>query len=1064
MRVLITPDTSTAAAVVDHLAQWSAAGVLRPLCWWPSAVDAKAVGGAQVRLLERGATQEVSLAVALQHVDPAEIALIAFYPAKADEEIDVGFEGTVGRCLAAAVDVLAFDARRPAECTMVIAPARIGQTVPAGLYRAQWAANLYVAPEDRSGPGSPNHLADNDVLLPAHAAHAIATIADLWNGASETRGVLTRLRERQPHIAPAQVQVVRCYTRALDYGYLADHVSAGAFEPAPAWPNPEPRRLDRVIDAAPLMPHLVRAFMERHRDVLDVSPFEPLVLDPPSKYGLVEAIVLVWREFVAWLKRKPFDWAEEQLAAVHDAAAARIERLSDLTVKRWSDYGPAERELLDLREHLERPLLVADGPVARTWTELRGLAFGLVDGSALPADLEGIAMVSGEKRALVPEPAAIVPAPSGLTPTAEADGSARACDPLNTAEEPGEPVPLVWSVGAAIVEAMQRAEREAEAPVAETPAEPEPPARRRRGKLALIGSAAVAAVAGVAAWTNLSGVGRTAVLVVIVLLWFAYLLRRVHEANKRRERERLAALERQLATLNAAMLKAQREGDRRRLTRRYGEYLDWAEIIGWIVHRPWTGHPLHRLDLVRSIESEALPAAVRLAVGQFSETRIEQLANQARARLFTRAWMLNLYEDVERRSMDDYLQARGILDDAEAEAERLDPSADTARDDDSPRRQLLEATRRGDHRSVARNDFAGELLVYLDRRPLDSLAERAIVVASIGDPGGDMTARPLPPSAAWFEAPPEIAEMASQLRQSVVKVEAQTPRGLFAATGLAVGAEALIATSYRGLDAAGAISVILPGGTRINASIERSWPLMDLALLSLKGVHDLLSAALAPSDAVVEHGQPVFCLGYDAREEQPSLTWGLIAAAARMLFPGGANLVDVVQATFRRHRGTPGAPIIDTDGRVVAIQRASDPARGRIAGYLSNATPVDALHRLLAGPQASEAAPPSASVSPRRALSEQLHPTPSRFLADLFDQDDDVSLLPQHWVDSDGHHNVRDVIAVPDRQGLRPNQPDPVQHTSHFLEPLRVLVHRIELTEPVEVEALVSCARAPDRL
>src|SRR5439155_27099425 len=108
----------------------------------------------------------------------------------------------------------------------------------------------------------------------------------------------------------------------------------------------------------------------------------------PTKLGLLDALRRLVAERWARIRRKPFDWAGNTARRLHDAAAARIERLagpdSDIRVRSWHEGRPRDGDgmhLDDLCEHLDRPFFVPDGAVGPAWTELRHLSLGLVDGS-----------------------------------------------------------------------------------------------------------------------------------------------------------------------------------------------------------------------------------------------------------------------------------------------------------------------------------------------------------------------------------------------------------------------------------------------------------------------------------------------------------------------------------------------------------------------------------------------------------------------------------------------------------------------------------------------------------
>lgn len=437
MRVLIVPRGPTSEAVLDSLTTWSGSALLEPFCWWV-APSAASEATAQVTRVERGESHEDLLAVALEGADQADIALVAFAPVGAGESVPAAFVDAADACVEMARNVLAFGVGSSDECLMVVAPAEVGQPVPPELFVARWAANVYVAPEDRFDPADFNHLVANAAAFPRHAAHAVASIADLWVRAEpHSTGVLATLSMRHLDLAPPPVQVVRCFSRVVDYGFVIDHLAAGVFSAGGAWPNPDPRRFDRIADPGSVLPDLARAFLDKHADVLGLSRCDPMTLDPPVRLGLLAALRELIKLIIRRLRNKPFEILESQIARVHDMLAERIEHYSgdNVLVVRYFDRAAGDRSLLELREFLHDQLRVPDGPVAAAWADLWQLTLGIVDGAGLPPETGDDILARGNLRALVTDPGRIGPHPGNPPPATEEDPDPRVCDPLRWLEE-----------------------------------------------------------------------------------------------------------------------------------------------------------------------------------------------------------------------------------------------------------------------------------------------------------------------------------------------------------------------------------------------------------------------------------------------------------------------------------------------------------------------------------------------------------------------------------------------------------------------------------------------------
>jgi hypothetical protein len=411
MRVLIVPSSETSESVFLRLAAWSAAGLLEPFCWWPVGMGETT---STVRRVTRGASVELPLSGAIVGSDPRDVAVVAFHAATVGEAFDERFDAHVDACIDTVTRVVSVDAGNPTECTMVVAPAAIAQPVPHPLFRPHRAANVYLAPEDRVDPRQPNQLLDATDRFPGHAAHGLASISDLWvrNG-PETVRIIDALKVKSALAVPDPVRVVRCFSRLVDFGFLSDHLAAAVFQAGDSWPNPDMTRFDRIADPGMVMPSLVDDFMTKHAEVLGLGEPDTIKLDPPPRLRLLEALKLVVRELIARLRRKPFDWAEQQMARMHDHVAKLIENAApddlDLHVRRWHDHPEEERSLRGLAHYLDKPRPEPDPAVEPTWTDLRTLTFGLVDGSAMPDRISQEPLTRGRLRAVVTNAHRIVP-------------------------------------------------------------------------------------------------------------------------------------------------------------------------------------------------------------------------------------------------------------------------------------------------------------------------------------------------------------------------------------------------------------------------------------------------------------------------------------------------------------------------------------------------------------------------------------------------------------------------------------------------------------------------------
>lgn len=1017
MNVLLLPAGDTAAAVAERLVSWSAARALAPFCLWTAD---EPDGGAGIRRVADGHVETLPLADALAFADPAEIGFLAFCPLAAGELADDGFADHVGRFLETAAGVLDFDPGRPLTATMAVAPAELEQAVPPSLFRASWTG-LYVAPEDRERPGAVNLLHGGSERFVPHAAHAAATLAEIWRTPKGNRpALLPELREQPAGTLAVGVRVVRCYSRIAELGHLADHVAAVAFERRDGWPRPDAERFDRANDPGPVVEHLARSFLHKHRETLDRRPFEPIREDAPPKLSLLAAFRLLVALLVAWVRRRPLELAEDAVAGLHDKAASYVERLagssSSLRVRRWYELPERERDLAKLDDVLDGPLTIDDGAVSETWSDLILVALGVVDGSELPADLGAKGLERGGRRTLV-------------------------CDPSRIARDPavqGDPdgfVPLLERVRAEVETAAARARETADAlsaaepdPDAEEDADEEPPAaagwltrlRQRlwtrrpaalRRFLALVARVAIysvlALVATVAAWLLLDPLLAAPATLAVAGLWFVAVAVAARKALMRSRVEEDEQTARALRELNRGLELAQARGDAARLARRLDDLGAWIAILAEILHHPWTREPFDALDLTGTLDDDGLPAACAVAVTSPDRELLEGIGSRVRGRAFAVGWLSGVYRHVERLAMAEYARIQPNVQTPP------DPTADTHEDRDSPRRFLLDVAIRGDGRRLSENPLAGELLAAIDAATLDELAPEVL-------PAGAGRS-PLPPTTTWVAPPEGLAELAVGVVAHVVAVGS--------AAGVVVAPRAVL-TLAAAVAHGGRAAVVTAAGEVVEPAAVGF--VSDTPFAVLRFDEDLADGPpLEAAGAELRLGAGIFAV--DPSTEGAVANWGFATTE------GAAELGVVYDGA----RPRPGAPVLDLDGRLVALQGAGGTAHrvDDVAALLSAET--GDLAPVAAEAQVFGAGPPLSA---------------SEFLAALAERDGERMLRPAYWT-SPMPADANDVeLELPASLSLVEggSRLDQLADGAAFVSPLRVTVHRVEATRAVAPDDLAA--------
>ncbi len=1107
MQVVIAPESATTSAVRDCLVSWSRVGLLGPFCLWSVPLRGQAGVGDGVERIENGEAIAGSLAEVLQGIHSDQVTLVGLYAAAPGEGFDPVFAERVGDCLAIGTEVLAFEKGHPIECTVMVVPEAIGQPVPLDVFCGTW--NLYVAPEDRASPPEVNQLQSSEGLLPRHAAHALATVADLWvNATVQPTGALAASAGREAFsIDPPAVRVVRTFTRVIDLGYLADHVAAGVFRAGKAWPNPDPNRFDRAGEPSRLIAEATREFIGIHGELIGLTEFKPLELPPEKRPNLWEALLELIQLIKARIRRLPVDLADATVGKAHDYLAGVIDRYRGpeaAKTMRWRERPEGERRLDDLVAELNRPLYTPDGATAAVWHDLRQLALGLIDGAPLPERIEPEGHVRGDKRLLVTNPEAVVPDPEVQPPLPDFE---RACDPLNLdprfalrEQEGGEDgdsaseaeqerrqkleewaaklrPTLLWSVGAEIAAALEAAKAAAaelerlgapavaEAAAEEVEGEPaeaaeeqeqEPSAedgRRRRwralrNRFLVYGLLAV--LASATAWSKLAFLSAAGAQLAIGAVW-AVAMGTLALRFVRTEREIVRKeIQAQFEVVNRATRRAFHAGDLPRLERRYAEYLDWAEIIGWMAHHPWVGEPIGRVEVKAPVRQGTLPSAFRVAAGVVPPENVEALCNQARSKVFDSGWLTEQY----RVSLEQNNRRVSLTRSYSGAGGSLDPDADVDEEPDSPRRLLRDAIRRGEGRHLRDNEMTGEVLRYIDGLSLDLAAKGVAASLSLrsqeDDAGHQLEA--LPPCPAWFAPPRRMFELTAGIQAALVSIAANSFAGPKVGLGVPVGEGGQIVTSLQVVADATSIRVQLPDGSGREASLARSSSRHDLALLELEGGGADLEVEVQLAEEEPQLGEPVLAPAPPDREpDQPEVALGLLVRGAA----GGGGADARFGVAYRTVAGPAGSPVFDLQGRLLGVHRAVDeleqPAEG--ASLSRPVTGAAALRRLLDGEEEPAAAEEQAPSRRPAAFGDRAH-LASRFFESLFvSEPESIGLLPQHWVDADEQHMPELVLG---RAEFGYATLDQLCGRVEFLQPVRAIVHRVDISTAIAAKELVS--------
>lgn len=708
--VIARADDDLAVGVARLLSRWSQAGLVRPFLWWHSRGEA----GHLVRANDEQDAEPMLKAIGTSEYSTVRLVSLII-------AADAGGDGDASiQELATEVEevlVTRLGAGQRLARVNLIVPASGTQALPATLLNSRWDVNLVVADEDRPTPLTISQEVRDPDLLVAHTAAALATVAGLWPGARA--GPFDELSEggqQEP-----RVRVVRSFVRLLRCHDLVDGVTRQILDlrENPQWLADSVNALP-AEDPSMILGKAIDQFFAGPGARLARQPASP----PPAKPLRIltprQAFLELWRFVVALGRRTPSDIADytkdrmlercEQFAqdVVFGKDSTAKVRIGTRTLLAERDnaqrLSPGATEFADallswLGSHPSAAALGAE------WGSLKGLSFGMVDAGKLP---DGIDEPEERTRRLVvididliaPDPSeepfefqSSEPAgaePDNTKPAADARPvryQVAACDPAGAAQADSRLAPetpdrerfdswldqrkgsLLWRVGeriaadaavaeSALVEALESIARPRDDPGAvrhET--------SRMYLSLTVIAVIAVAAVVvGAVLWAidvitlptagAVTALSVTGWLLLSLLVFYPYARRQFRRAN---------ALLKRFNEDEAARVVAEHEaGELLRLAAAYKEYLDWAVIIGSVLHRP--GGSLDHQAPEPDPADLDLPDAVGIGAAETDLRQCRRLAAIVGRRHFHPGWMSGLLIDLTSKSMEDLKYEKGEAD------------------------------------------------------------------------------------------------------------------------------------------------------------------------------------------------------------------------------------------------------------------------------------------------------------------------------------------------------------------------------------------------------------------
>ena len=966
--VVATPEGSEILS--PPLCAWSAARLIGPTIL----MTAGEAGKPRARVINAGQASDRELTIALAGHDVGSLTIVV---AAIGEETERP-AGILAAQLAAVPLLKAAVGDDAWTTPALVAIPGAGGSCGADLFLPSLDPWIVAAAEDRAHPRDVNTLLDHDLPhLGRHAAHAIVSIANAWTFTPDEPGFIVSAR-KAGNATAGRFEMVRCYTGLIDGGYLVDHVAVRVLRPGARWPNPDPDAFDDVDLEDEQIQAIADEFLRVHAATLGLTPATPVVLEP-TKLGLWEAIKAVFRFFIDMVRRLPERWLDDRIGRLHDAVADRVEAMgTGVKVRRWGEREPGEAPPKLLDGLMGQRLTFEPGAVGPTWRDMWQLSIGLTDGTELPAELDVRFLMAGQRRLLQSDPRLIVPDPEDRPPGLEDRAEARACDPMRfdalvtsttpaDGEDPdstGAENPavhalgawhsrrarsLLWRVGAGIAQGLQQAEHEEEDQrptteewddleklTTEAAAATKMVRRRYLTGILLRTVLAVAVSFGLVFsdipwWVKLGGPP------LIWLLWLFFLGRGWQRASRRSRFLEDEAVERSEQLAHRQFVSVVRGADVERLRSRYAEYLDWAEIIGWYLHRPFVGRERRGAEAAARLDPESMPAAFRAGIAEVGPSTLDTLCAAVRSRLFRSSWLKSYYEGVRDGLVGDWEARRG----RDAQQSRPEGFADNSRGASSLRRHLVAEARRGTGRGFPADTLSSELIDVLSERTLGELVDGVVPVG-----GGEETA--LPPIGAWPVGPDDLAVVAEPLQLTVVRLRIVDGDSRVGGTGFVVHSSGVIVTNAHVVGSSTQVEVDVPGVGWVTGKVGPVAADTDLAVIVLDGSFDLTAVRLGVSSDL-SIGTKVFTLGFPRLlDGTPTFSYGEITATRRFA-DHDAGWMEVIQSSYAATGGASGSPVFDASGVVVGVHQGGATSKDgdRAADYMSFAIPVDVLRRWL---------------------------------------------------------------------------------------------------------------------
>ena len=571
------------------------------------------------------------------------------------------------------------------------------------------------------------------------------------------------------------------------------------------------------------------------------------------------------------------------------------------------------------------------------------------------------------------------------------------------------------------------------------------------------GSMTFALALAVAAALLIPGVGWIIAPVILLLavggnLWaiWRYVIWRREESHK----ARVEAIEKANDNLRVAQTAASYE----RIQRRYREFIDWAEITGWLVHRPVRGAVDLEVDNQPTLDTSALPVSLQIR-GADADRQIESLAEAGRSLVFGKSWVGGVYKTMAGRISSDLAERSADAPTDPVELEVYTANLFSPFDDVGPkgaRANLLELLKEGTYNGVA-DTFGTKILDYVGDRPVQR------VVRNTGNLEDVIT-----------DEQPVGPALASQTADSLLRIRID---GEVAGAAVLLG-NTQVLTSLSSLQGRSEVVLEKRDGHRLNGSVTRQSQVTDLALveLSVDQEEEEISDEIAEVSLAenLELGEPLWSLMVPSeRNAEPRLRWGALASidgtSTRPRLDAGPSSFRVFQVRYSRPGVRGGTGVFNQEGKLAGIHVPSGTEDDLTASFRRPFIPAADIKAFLDGTEASAGitAKTTEAGNSRTVIDSAAATEPIRFLREIIDVGES-EFLSGHWrraelIGNQDRTRVDVAISIPSIDLLADEQALLLNQVSEYVDldrPLRLTSHRIEMSGEVSFDSLVYCSDA----